>query len=192
MPAFICAMAAGVAFSVATLAAQAPTDPSTAEISALAHQWEAAGNGAAGDPAVALVALTVEGPQVMQDNFPPFLWTGPGAMKAWLGDYVANVAREQDTETKTVVGAPSYVRSEGDRVYAAFPVTYTYKKAGTAVREDLVWSVIALRTAQGLKFESMAYGGGPGAAGALAKTAEASKPAKKSAFQICGWGMGCH
>ena len=178
-PTFLCVLTVCAALAAGALAAEAPKDPATAEVTALAHQWEAAGNGAAGDPVAALVALTVDGPQVMQDNFPPFLWTGPGAMKAWLGDYVANVAKEQDTETKTVVGAPIYVRSEGDRVYAAFPVTYTYKKAGAPMREDLVWSVVALRTAQGLRFEAMAYGGG-------------AKPVKKGAIVICGWGMGCH
>ena len=186
------ALAACIAFSAQALAAQAPQDPATADVAALAQRWEAAGNGAGGDPAQALAALTVDGPQVVQDNFPPFLWTGAGAMKAWLGDYVATVAREQDTETRTVVGAPSYVRSEGDRVFAVFPVTYTYRKAGTPVREDLVWSIVALRTGEGLKLEAMSYGGGPGAPASVAAAAKADKPVKKGAFQICGWGMGCH
>ncbi len=189
---FVGVLAACLAFGAASLAAEAPADPATAEVTALAHQWEAAGNGAAGDPAMALAALTADGPQAVQDNFPPFVWTGPGAMKAWLGDYLATVAKDQDTETKTVVGPARYVRSEGERVYAVFPVTYTYKKAGAPVREDLVWSLVALRTAQGLKFESIAYAGGPGAPAPAAEAARSDKPAKKGGFQICGWGMGCH
>jgi hypothetical protein len=160
---FLTALAAGAAFGAAALAADttASRDPATVEITALARQWETAGNGGAGDPVAALSGMVVQGPQVMQDNFPPFIWIGPNALKEWLGDYVANVGKEHDTDMKTEVGPARYVRAEGDRVYAAFPVTYTYKKAGVAVIETLAWSVVARRTAQGLKFESMAYAGGP-------------------------------
>jgi hypothetical protein len=38
----------------------------------------------------------------------------------------------------------------------------------------------------------MSYGGGPGAPAKVADAAKPEKSVKKNAFQICGWGMGCH
>lgn len=42
-----------------------------------------------------------------------------------------------------------------------FADTYTYKRGGAVVREDLLWTIVAVRTPQGLKIQDMAFGGGP-------------------------------
>lgn len=129
-----------------------------AEIAGLANRAIAAEN--AGDMATVLDCWAA-GDHAILDDFPPFSWRGADALTAWLADYAKEMARAGETDPVSRIGPPLSVRAEGGRVYAVFADIYTYKQRGAAIREDLLWTIVAARTAQGLKIESMAFTGGP-------------------------------
>jgi hypothetical protein len=129
-----------------------------AEVAELANRVIAAEN--AGDIAT-VQNLWAPGDHAIVDNFPPFSWRGADALTAWLADYGKEAVRAGATEAVSRIGPPLYVRADGARIYAVFPDTYTYKRGGEAVREDLLWTLVAVRTPQGLKMESVIFTGGP-------------------------------
>ena len=174
------ALAACIAFSAQALAAQAPQDPATADVTALAERWEAAGNGAGGDPGQALAGTHVDGPQVVQDNFPPFLWTGAGAMKARLGGTMSPPSPGSRTPKPEPSRAPATCARRATGSSQSFN-TYTYRKARDACARGPVWSIVALRTGEGLKLEAMSYAA-VRARPASVRAAKADKPVKKGAF----------
>lgn len=151
-------MAAVASSRGATAAANDHDAASAAEATVLANRVVAAEN--AGDMAT-IQSLWAPGDHAIIDNFPPFNWRGADALTAWLTDYGKEIATAGETEAMSRIGPPLYVRSDGHGVYAVFPDTYTYKRGGAAVREDLLWTLVAVRTPQGLKMESVVITGGP-------------------------------
>jgi hypothetical protein len=152
-------VAALVAGQAATAgAADDNASAAAAEATALARRAIAAEN--AGDIAT-IQSLWAPGDHAIVDNFPPFSWRGAHALTAWLTDYGKEAARAGETEAVSRIGPPLYVRADGDRIYAVFPDTFTYKRGGATVREDLLWTLVAIHTPQGLKMESVVFTGGP-------------------------------
>lgn len=151
--------AAALSSSPAANAAATDQDNSAAaEVTALANRVIAAEN--SGD-ITTVQSVWAPGDHAIVDNFPPFSWRGADALTGWLTDYGKEAARAGNTEAISRIGPALYVRADGARIYAVFPDTYTYRRNGAAVREDLLWTLVAVRSAQGLKMESVVFTGGP-------------------------------
>jgi ketosteroid isomerase-like protein len=69
------------------------------------------------------------------DDFPPHLWQGAGACSRWFGDYQADTRKNGITDGKVTLGIPRHVDVTGDRAYAVFPASFTYKQKGKLVQE---------------------------------------------------------
>jgi ketosteroid isomerase-like protein len=93
----------------------------------------------------------------LTDDMPPFHWSGPGAVDAWLADVDRDTSRYKDTDGFSVLGPPTFVRVEGDMAYASFPDQFSYKRNGRPVREKATLAVVFRKTAAGWRMTSVSY-----------------------------------
>jgi hypothetical protein len=83
----------------------------------------------------AVKALHVAAPTIV-DNLPPYIWSGPGAFDAWLGDLMKAEAAAGKSGGVVVFAPPVDEQVSGDRAYVTSPCSYTYKLKGVTVREQ--------------------------------------------------------
>jgi ketosteroid isomerase-like protein len=69
------------------------------------------------------------------DEFPPHHWQGPTAFADWGRDFGVDAQKHGDTDPFVTLGVPTHVSIEGDRAYAVFPSTYSFKEHGKQIDE---------------------------------------------------------
>lgn len=69
-------------------------------------------------------------PGAIVDEFGPFHWTGAGATAAWSDGFAKLSKANGWTDTALHLAPPSELLVNGDKGYAAFPTTITYKQHG--------------------------------------------------------------
>jgi hypothetical protein len=149
--AWIAGMTGWLALAAPAMAADDATARS--QVVALAHRAIDAFN--RGD--MATVRTTLADDVNIIDEMPPFHWSGPGALDAWLTSVGQDDDRMKDTGGFSVLGAPTFVRIEGDRAYAVFPDHFGYRRAGTPVKEDAAWTIVAQDRAGGWIITAWSY-----------------------------------
>ncbi|MBI2678654.1 MAG: hypothetical protein HYX28_07710 [Candidatus Koribacter versatilis] len=95
-----------------------------------------------GDIASALA--TCASPAAIIDEFPPYAWSGPTACADWAAAYDAASKKDGMTNGHVTMGKPLFVEVNGDRGYAIFPVSFSYKQKGKPVNEAGARLTIAL------------------------------------------------
>lgn len=73
---------------------------------------------------------------IVIDDMPPFHWSGPGSIDAWLTAVAKDDAVNKDTEGHSVLGPPTFIRIVGQDAYGVFPDRFSYKRAGRQVHEN--------------------------------------------------------
>ncbi|MGL1316126.1 hypothetical protein ACSTLB_00275, partial [Vibrio parahaemolyticus] len=64
---------------------------------------------------------------VIIDELAPHLWQGSDALRVWLRDDDADIARNGLRNPQVILAEkPSYVTAEPDHAYAVFPARYDY------------------------------------------------------------------
>ena len=144
------------ALSLPTSTSRAETGPRS-EVMSMATKVIAAFN--AGDTK-AVAGMVADNDPVIIDNFPPFVWKGADSLSRWLEDYGRDAEANGITDTNSRLGATKHVKIEGDRAYAAVADTYTYKRKGKPVREDLVWTFAARKVGAEWKLMGWSLSGG--------------------------------
>src|SRR5262249_51448929 len=97
-----------------------------------------------GDVKNALAACAT--PVAIIDEFPPHEWQGATACADWANDFVAYNKQLEITDPMVKLGKPKHVDiTGGDRAYAVFPATYTYKQHGKRVTESGSIMTVALQ-----------------------------------------------
>jgi len=69
------------------------------------------------------------------DEFPPHHWQGPTAFADWGRDFGVDAQKHGDTDPFVALGKPAHISVEGDRAYAVFPSTFSFKEHGKEVDE---------------------------------------------------------
>jgi ketosteroid isomerase-like protein len=69
------------------------------------------------------------------DDFPPHVWRGAGACSQWFSSYQADARESGITDGRVTLGIPRHVDVAGNRAYAVFPASFTYKQKGKMVQE---------------------------------------------------------
>jgi len=105
--------------------------PGQAAVMATVHQFVSGFN--VSDTALAIAACTDE--MSIIDEFPPYEWHGPGALKTWLADYDTNAKKEGITAGIVTLAAPRCVDISGDRAYVVAPADYYFSQQGKPVQE---------------------------------------------------------
>jgi hypothetical protein len=72
---------------------------------------------------------------VILDEVPPHVWSGPGALAAWIKDLGARDSKDGVTDGGVKVGKPIVEMSNGTTGYVVTPTEYRYKQHGKAMRE---------------------------------------------------------
>jgi ketosteroid isomerase-like protein len=105
--------------------------------------------------AAAVSAMCVPDATVV-DEFPPYLWTAPGACTRFARDFSA-VARDAHLTGITAVTKATVVTRSLGRVYAVTRVTLTLLVGGKTVREDGTWTFVVMRSGGAWKIASMTW-----------------------------------
>lgn len=83
------------------------------------------------------------------DEVPPYLWSGPGAFKAWSSALDSDAKKQGMTEPMVSVSAPTRVESNGDRAYVIVPAVFTFKLKGAAMRSMAQMTFVLQKGATG-------------------------------------------
>lgn len=97
-------------------------------------------DGTIGDMKAVLAACTSDAAII--DEYPPYVWSGPGAREKWAQDFGAHAARNEISDGLVKLGAPVHVEVTGDRAYAVMRADYSFKMKGREIKEvDAIWTV---------------------------------------------------
>ncbi len=91
---------------------------------------------------------------VIVENFAPFVFHGPAAVRDWATGFRAHAANL--AELKPSFGAPQDFSDEGERVYFSLPTRWTGFSSGRRFSEDGGWSFVLIR--DGKDWRVQAYG----------------------------------
>lgn len=86
-------------------------------------------------------AAACASPASIIDDFPPHAWNGSTACSDWVGAYSANTKQSGITGGMVTLGTPWHLTVTGDRGYAVYPATYTYKQHGKPMKEAGVFTM---------------------------------------------------
>ncbi|MDQ2929357.1 MAG: nuclear transport factor 2 family protein [Gemmatimonadota bacterium] len=73
---------------------------------------------------------------VIIDEFPPYVWRGPGTCGKWMDAYAADATKNKITDGQVTLGKELHVDITGDHAYVVMPARYVFKKDGKPVSED--------------------------------------------------------
>jgi ketosteroid isomerase-like protein len=96
---------------------------------------------------------------VIVDEPPPYVWKGPGAFQAWLGDLDRDAKAHGQTDQSVTLGAPAREEVSGDNAYVIVPATYAFKEKGVAMREPSRMTFALKKTAEGWKISAWTWTG---------------------------------
>jgi hypothetical protein len=154
---FAAVLTALVCLTASASAAEAPAADRSQIMAMAARVIEAANTG---DAKAIASNVVPDADHTIIDNFPPFLWKGSDALSQWLEDYGRDMEAAGISDTKSKLGPAKYIRIDGDRAYVAVVDTYTYKRKGKPVRENLLWTFVASKVGADWKLISWSFAGG--------------------------------
>jgi ketosteroid isomerase-like protein len=88
-------------------------------------------------------------PASIIDEFPPYAWEGASACAEWAHDFEVGAQQLGMTAGHVGMGKPLHVEVTGDRAYAIFPVTFSYKQKGKLVTEPPGKLIVVLQKSSG-------------------------------------------
>jgi hypothetical protein len=81
------------------------------------------------------------------ENFPPFLFQGPGAAERWRDGFRAHALRNGLAELEASFGPAQDFRQEGELAYFALPTRWTGASSGARFDETGGWAFVLAREA---------------------------------------------
>ena len=91
------------------------------------------------------------------DDFAPHSWQGANACMDWANALMASDKAAGITNEKVTLGTAWHVSVTGDRGYAVFPTTYTYKLKGKPTTEHGVWTFALQKQSAGWRIAGWAW-----------------------------------
>jgi ketosteroid isomerase-like protein len=96
-------------------------------------------------------------PAIIVDDFPPHAWQGPTACTDWWNAYVAFSKKHGVAGGMVTLGTPWHVTVSGNRAYAVYPVTFSYKQHGKPMKESGILTFAMQKTPTGWLVAGWAY-----------------------------------
>lgn len=137
----------------AALAATPALASDTADIAATVNKYNDSFN--KGDTAT--FASLCSAQTIIIDDFAPHAWQGANACMDWANALMANDKAAGITNEKVTLGKTWHVSATGDRGYAVYTTTYTYKLKGKPTTEHGVWTFALHKQAQGWRIAGWAW-----------------------------------
>lgn len=91
------------------------------------------------------------------DDFAPHAWQGANTCQDWSDALTAFEKKNGITGDVVTLGKPWHVAVTGDRGYAVYPTTYSYKMNGKPVLEKGVWTFAMQKAAEGWRIAGWAW-----------------------------------
>ncbi len=105
-------------------------------------------------------ALKFCGPsQVMVDEFAPYHWSGPKAVRTWWAGFEKVSKAGGATDVTLTHGAPSRVEQDAHHAYVVLPTVIAMKIKGQPLKQDGVLTFALDRSAKGWKLAAVAWAG---------------------------------
>lgn len=76
------------------------------------------------------------------ENFPPFLFEGPGAADRWRQGFLDHARRNELADLEASFGPEQDFRQEGDLAYVSLPTRWTGKSHGEPFAETGGWGFV--------------------------------------------------
>ncbi len=95
--------------------------------------------------------------QSMVDEFAPYHWTGPTAVRAWWAGFLADSKKSGATDAVVTSTAAPHIVQTPSHAYVVQPARVTLKVKGHPVREDGLLTFALDRTKAGWKIASCAW-----------------------------------
>ena len=130
-----------IALAVVSLAIAPSAAAQQADVMAAVHRFGDAFN--KGDTKAVNAACSDQA--VVIDEFPPYVWHGPGTCGKWMDAYAADATKNKITDGQVTLGKELHVDVTGDRAYVVLPARYAFKKDGKPVSEDSSSITLALQ-----------------------------------------------
>jgi hypothetical protein len=83
------------------------------------------------------------------DDFPPYAWGGPAACAHWWNAFVAANKENGMSWGTLVLGTGWHVAATGNRAYAVFPASYTYRMKGKPAKDSGVFTLVLTKVPAG-------------------------------------------
>lgn len=93
------------------------------------------------------------------DEVPPYSWRGANAFTAWAADLEADAKTHGETDQMVTLGKLTRAETSGDRAYVVVPAVYSFKRGGTAMREDAQMTFTLKKVAAGWLIHSWTWTG---------------------------------
>jgi ketosteroid isomerase-like protein len=145
--------AAPAALAQAPMSAPAASAEDAAGIKTALTLFTAGMNG----DAKSLAAAHTASPTVV-DEFAPFRWSGPEALKTWMGDFFKFAGPQGVVGATADIGAPEALNVVGDKAYATAAVTLTFKlKDGSQVATLGQFALVLVKDGGAWKIDHWTY-----------------------------------
>ena len=137
----------------AALAATPALASDTADIASTINKYNDSFN--KGDTAGAASLCSAQ--TIIIDDFAPHAWQGANACMDWANALMTSDKADGITNEKVTLGTAWHVSATGDRGYAVYTTTYTYKKNGKPVTEHGVWTFALQKATAGWRIAGWAW-----------------------------------
>ena len=102
-------------------------------------------------------AAACASPASIIDDFPPHEWQGATACTDWASAYSAMVKKAGIANGIVTLGTPGHLAVTGNRAYAVYPATYSFKQKGKPVKEAGIFTFALKKAATGWLFTGWAW-----------------------------------
>jgi ketosteroid isomerase-like protein len=96
---------------------------------------------------------------VIIDEFAPYSWAGPGAVKTWLTAYALDSGKRGITKAWMDYDKPIQCNSDGSSAYVVVPTVYSFEQTGRKMAAKGSMTFVMAKTAEGWKISSWTYSG---------------------------------
>lgn len=145
------AAAAALALALATPATAGPAEDATAAVTGILDKFNAGDVGA-------FAAAHRDG-AIIVDEFPPFVWGGPGSVQRWGQDYTKDATARGITAGRVDYGKPLQATSDGQSAYVVLPTTYRFTQKGAKMAGTGSMTFVMTRSGDEWKISSWTYSG---------------------------------
>jgi len=92
------------------------------------------------------------------DEFKPYVWIGPNALKDWAVSFGEDAKATGKTDPVATLASPIRVSVEDDTAYVVTRATFAYTQNGAKMQDEAVWTLVLKRTDKGWLIKAWAWG----------------------------------
>jgi len=96
-------------------------------------------------------------PTAITDEFSPYRWVGASAAADWSAELQKDMAAQHDTDLRIGLSQPSQLNVNGNKAYAVYPTTLSYRNKGKPTTEKGAFAFALDKSSGGWRITSWAW-----------------------------------